>query len=167
MGFIARFFLLVFILSVAELYILIKAAAALSLLLTLALCILTGVIGGALVRYQGLQTLRDIQRNMSRGAMPAEDIISGLILLIIGTMLLTPGFITDTIAFLMLIPALRKVVAQQLVGYFKNRIKFVQTRQGGFSAGFGGPGGFNPGQAHSSPHRDPRNVIIEVEPEDR
>lgn len=169
MGFIARFFLLVCILSIAELYLLVKAAATISLLATLALCVLTGVLGGALVRYQGLQTLRDIQRNTKRGAMPAEDIISGLILLIIGTMLLTPGFITDTVAFMMLIPALRSVVAKQLVGYFKKRMTFVKTSQGGFAAGgFGSARGQGFGQRpQREPFDDPRNVVIEVEPEDR
>lgn len=169
MGFIARFFLLVLVLSIAELYILVQAAAALSLIVTLALCVLTGVVGGALVRYQGLQTLRDIQRNMVRGAVPAQEIISGLILLMIGTMLLTPGFITDTVAFLMLIPALRGLVAKQLVVYFKKRVTFVRSSPGGFSAG-----GFHQAphdQAHQGPHgegrRDPRNVVIDVEPEER
>lgn len=168
MGFIARFFLLVFILSVAELYILVKATAALSLLVTLALCILTGVIGGALVRYQGLQTLREMQKNASHGTMPAEEIISGLILLIIGTMLLTPGFITDIVAFLMLIPMLRGLVAKQLVAYFKKRVTFFQ-HGGGFTATGFGAGGFQRGpQAQQRrPSDDPRNVVIEVEPEER
>ena len=162
MGFVARFFLLVMILSVAELYVLIYAASQLSVLATLALCILTGVVGGALVRAQGLQTLREIQKAGTRGQLPATEIISGLILLIIGTLLLTPGFITDTIAFLMLIPPLRAGVAAGLVSRFKNNIKVQHTPGGGFYASSGFPGG-GPQQA---PRPDPRNVIIEVPEQD-
>jgi len=124
MGWVARFFLLVVILSVTELYLLIWVAERTSLLMTLALCVLTGVVGGAMVRRQGLKTLAAIQKELSRGAMPAKNIVSGLILLMIGTFLLTPGFLTDTMAFLMLIPPVRQLVASRLVGYFKRRIRF-------------------------------------------
>ena len=124
MSFIARFFLLVLLLSFGELYLLFLVASELSILATLLLCVLTGVLGGAMVRQQGYQTLREIKNATARGRVPATDIVSGLILLMIGTMLLTPGFITDTIAFLLLIPALRKTAAAMAIAYFERRVRF-------------------------------------------
>ena len=61
--------------------------------------------------------------------LPAQEIVSGLILLVIGTLLLTPGFITDFFGFLFLIPALRRLAAQFLVGYFKDRIKVIHPQE--------------------------------------
>lgn len=128
MGWIARFFLLVVFLSITELYLLIWVAGHTSILATLALCVLTGVVGGALVRKQGLQTLAKISQSLGAGQMPAQEIVSGLILLIIGTLFLTPGFLTDTAAFLLLFPPLRKVVAAGLISYFRHRIQFREIR---------------------------------------
>lgn len=134
MGWIARFFLMVVFLSVTELYLLIWASERTSILFTLALCVLTGIVGGALVRSQGLQTLRAIRGSLGRGQMPAQTIVSGLILLIIGTLFLTPGFLTDAIGFLMLIPGVRHIAASRLVAYFKTRIKVAPV------VSFGGSG---------------------------
>jgi len=128
MGWIARFFLLVVFLSITELYLLIWVADRTSILTTLALCILTGVVGGALVRRQGLQTLAKIRQSTAAGKVPAQDIVSGLILLIIGTLFLTPGFLTDTAAFLLLMPPFRKFVAAGLISYFQHRIQFRDIR---------------------------------------
>ncbi|CAM2007094.1 FxsA family protein [Acanthopleuribacter pedis] len=140
MGFVARFFMLVTVLSIGELYLLVTVANEISFPLTLGLCVLTGVLGGGLVRYQGLRCLKEIQTNLSQGQVPAAEIVSGLILVVIGTLLLTPGFITDTVAFTMLVPPIRLFVARRGVAAFKKR---AVVRQGG---GFPGQGGFS-GQA--------------------
>ena len=146
MSFIARFFLLVLVLSTAELYLLIFVSARISLGLTLLLCIFTGVLGGAMVRKQGLKTVFEIQKNLQMGKLPALEFASGAILLVIGTLLLTPGFITDTIAFLMLIPALRRVTAGLLLASLKKRLRNRNTTQAGA--------------------RNPERIIIEVEAQD-
>lgn len=152
MGWIARFFLLVLVLSLSELYLLIYVAEHTTLLTTLALCVLTGVVGGAMVRAQGLRTLANIQRSLARGQVPAQDIVSGLILLMIGTLFLTPGFLTDTLAFMILIPPVRKVVAGFLVGYFKRRIRFSKV-------------GFGKKAASSGNTFEPEGTVIEVDAE--
>jgi len=130
MGFVARFFLLVMLLSFGEFYVLFWVAERISVLATIGLCILTGVLGGAMVRAQGLHSLRVIQRSMSQGRLPGVEIVAGLILIAIGTMLLTPGFITDTVAFLLLIPPLRRRAASGAMAWIKRRVQ-IKTA-GGF-----------------------------------
>ncbi len=151
MGLIARFFLLVVILSFGELYLLILAAQEITVFTTLLLCVATGILGGGMVRAQGLKAWRDIQNTMARGQVPALEIVSGLILVVIGTLLLTPGFITDTIAFLLLIPPLRKSAARVVIAWFKKNVKV----QAAFTHQSRGP------QPPHDPVSDDR--IIEVE----
>ncbi len=148
MSFIAQFFLLVLLLIFVELYLLIRTAEIISMGPTLLLCVLTGVLGGALVRSQGLRTLREIQGSLARGRLPTRDIVSGLILLVIGTMLLTPGFITDSLGFLLLAPPVRRWAAGRLIAHFKNRL-FPRDR-GGTTRG----------------PRAPEDIIIEVKAEE-
>ena len=76
----------------------------------LLLALLTAVIGGAVVRHQGLQTLHAVQQAMSMGKMPLGELFDGICLIIAGATLITPGFITDTIGFLLLIPQFRKAL---------------------------------------------------------
>ena len=165
MGFISRFFLIVLILSFGELWLLIEVSQSISLLLTLFLCVLTGVMGGYLVRAQGFRTWREIQANLARGQAPAQEIVSGLILIVIGTLLLTPGFITDTIAFSLLIPPLRKAAAAFLVAWFKKKatVKNMHMSAGGWQTGNDGVF-FGDDQNNRRP--DNNRVIIETEAKD-
>lgn len=109
--------LLILLLTVPllELALLIQVGSVLGVLPTVLLCIFTAVLGAALIRIQGLQTLQRVQRKLDQREIPAEDLIGGLILLIAGVLLLTPGFFTDLIGFLCLIPKLRETVARKVI----------------------------------------------------
>ena len=157
MSFVGRFFLLVLLLGFGELYLLVKVAALAGFATTLALCVLTGVVGGGLVRAQGLRTLLQIQTQLDRGEMPAREIVSGLVLLAVGLMLLTPGFITDTIGFLFLIPALRLAAAERVARLMEGRVA-MQRAPLGF-------GGYGPRPGGAEPPRPPAGKVIDVEPE--
>ena len=93
--------------SLVEIAIFIQVGEALGLWWTLALVVLTAVIGTALMRRQGLETLRRARSAFARGEMPVAEILDGLFLLVGGVLLLTPGFFTDTLGFALLIPATR------------------------------------------------------------
>ena len=80
---------------------------------TLAVIILTAVIGTALLRQQVLKVLSQTQEKLNRGEMPVGELFTGLCLLVAGALLLTPGFITDAIGFALFLPPLRTVL-----GYF-------------------------------------------------
>ena len=85
--------------------------------------ILTGVAGAYLARTQGLLTLIKIQEDLNKGIMPGDKIVDGLMILCGGLTLLTPGLITDTIGFLVLIPATRQIIKEWLKNKFKHLIE--------------------------------------------
>jgi UPF0716 protein FxsA len=72
--------------------------------------VVTALIGSAIIRRQGLSLIADIQRHMRAGRLPAQQLFEGLMIGIAGALLLTPGYFTDTIGFLLLIPPLRQAL---------------------------------------------------------
>jgi len=104
--------LTVFILvPVIEIYLLIKVGSVIGAFYTVLLVLFTAVIGVALLRRQGLSTLQRVQSQMQHGELPAASMLEGMLLFFAGALLLTPGFFTDSIGFLLMIPPLRKVIA--------------------------------------------------------
>ncbi|WP_400162074.1 FxsA family protein [Brevibacillus sp. TJ4] len=81
---------------------------------TVGLVILTGFLGAWLAKRQGLQVFRLVQLQLSRGQMPTESLIDGALVLVGGVLLLSPGFFSDTIGFLLLIPYTRMIVRHLL-----------------------------------------------------
>ena len=134
-----KLFLILFItIPLVEIAILIKLGGIIGAGYTIALVIGTAFLGVSLLRIQGISTLAKVQANISRGQLPATELIEGLILLISGALLLTPGFFTDTIGFLMLVPTLRQRLAETFfVNFMKNRINIrqKQTRNGNIIEG--------------------------------
>lgn len=117
--------LLLFFLTipVIEIYLLIKVGGIIGALPTIGLIILTAVIGAWLLRQQGLSTLHRVQTTLASGEIPALEVMEGMVLLVCGALLLTPGFATDTIGFLGLIPAVR----QKLILWLLKRVNVVQV----------------------------------------
>ena len=91
-----------------ELYLLIQVGSEIGALATIGLSILTAVLGTLLVRVQGFSVLLRVRGMLDRGEVPALEVLDGAVLLIAGIMLLLPGFITDALGFLLLIPPLRR-----------------------------------------------------------
>ncbi|MAJ90645.1 MAG: exlusion protein FxsA [Legionellales bacterium] len=137
--FLFKLFLILFItIPLVEIAIIIKIGSIIGAGYTIALVIGTAFLGVSLLRIQGISTLAKVQANISRGQLPATELIEGLILLISGALLLTPGFFTDTIGFLMLVPTLRQRLAETFfVNFMKNRINIrqKQTRNGNIIEG--------------------------------
>lgn len=106
--------LLFTIIPAVELVVLIKVGTYIGALNTVALIIVTGVAGAFLARMQGLVTLYRIQSNLDRGIMPTAEMFDGVLILIGGVLLLTPGFITDTVGFMLLIPLTRSLLKNWL-----------------------------------------------------
>ena len=91
-----------------EIYLLLEVGSTIGVLPTVVLVIVTAVAGAALLRMQGLATLARIQDCLKRGEIPAIEMIEGLLLLITGVLLLTPGFFTDALGFACLVPPVRR-----------------------------------------------------------
>lgn len=117
-----RLLLLFTVLPVAELALLIKVGRAINVGPTIGLVILTGLVGAALARHQGLRTLRRIHQDTARGVMPATELLNGVMILAAGLLLVTPGIITDAIGFLLLIPPARNRLRTRLANYVKKRL---------------------------------------------
>ena len=114
-------FLLLLTLPLLEIWILIRVGAHLGAPLTVGLVVFTAILGVWLVRRQGLQTLARVQARLDAGELPALDLVEGALLLFAGLCLLTPGFFTDTLGFLCLIPGLRSALARTLLASMVER----------------------------------------------
>jgi UPF0716 protein FxsA len=102
-------FLLLFVgIPLLELYWLIEVGSHIGAIPTIALTIFTAVLGGMLVRMQGLATVMKVQKSMAMGEMPAIEMMEGAVLLACGFFLLLPGFLTDVLGFLALVPNIRR-----------------------------------------------------------
>ena len=107
--------LLLFIgVPVIEIYVLIQVGHEIGALWTIVLLFAIAALGSALLRLQGLATLAQVQAALARGELPTEAILEGLVLLLAGVLMVTPGFVTDIAGFLFLLPALRRGVARAL-----------------------------------------------------
>lgn len=104
------FFIIFIIIPLLELMVFGAVGEEVGLFNALLLALLTAVIGGAVVRHQGMQTLRAVQDAMGQGKMPLGELFDGICLVAAGATLITPGFITDTVGFLLLIPAVREAL---------------------------------------------------------
>ncbi len=109
------FFALFILLPLGELYLLIEVGSGIGGLSTIALCLLTAALGGALVRHQGMQTFVQAKELMEQGQPPAEQMLHGMMIALSGVMLFIPGFITDVIGFLLLIPMVRNLLGRQII----------------------------------------------------
>ena len=115
----ALLFLLIFIgAPLIELYFLIEVGSVIGALPTIALSVFTAVLGGLLVRMQGFAILFRAQSQLANREVPAFELLEGALLLLVGFALMLPGFITDAVGFLLLIPPLRRWL---ILRWLKNR----------------------------------------------
>jgi UPF0716 protein FxsA len=118
-----RLLLLFTIVPLVELFLLVKLGTVVGVGPTVALVIFTGILGAWLARQQGLGVLRRLSEDLAKGRLPAEALIDGLLILIAGAVLLTPGLLTDALGFLLLVPQGRAVVRKAAVARFERRFK--------------------------------------------
>lgn len=109
------FTFLFLVVPIVEIYLLIQVGSVIGALPTILLVVTTAVVGAYLLRQQGISTLSRFQTNMSSGVMPAREMIEGVLLLIGGALLMTPGFFTDAMGFMCLIPFTRRFIVGQLI----------------------------------------------------
>lgn len=110
------FFLILFVMvPLVELYFMLQVSDSVGAFNTVLLVVMTAIVGGVLVRLQGFSTMMRVREMSARGEAPALEMIEGAILLLCGLMLLLPGFITDAIGFLLLIPPLRKLFVLRML----------------------------------------------------
>ncbi len=117
-------FLFFIIIPIIEISIFITIGTNIGILNTIAIILITALVGIFLVRRQGIKLLFDAQKNLSQGIMPTEEIKGGIFLLISGLLLITPGFFTDCIGFAFFLKPVQNLVALQAKKYFNSRIRY-------------------------------------------
>ncbi|WP_223670213.1 FxsA family protein [Kangiella shandongensis] len=151
-----RNFLIIFILlAIAEVYVLIGVGGVIGVAPTIGLILLTGVIGVSMLKKQGFSVFTRLQEKMQQGQPPAQEMVEGILLIIAGAFLVTPGFVTDTLGFLWLIPQTREYFAKLLIN--KGMFKVQAMGSGDFHAGTRDPFG------HSQTPQDDNTIDGEYE----
>ena len=105
-------FLIFIVTPLMELYILIEVGGAIGALTTILIIIATAALGGILMKYQGVQLVKQTQREMAQGHMPQQAALEGVLIFIGGIILFLPGLVTDVIGLLLLLPPVRAKVAK-------------------------------------------------------
>lgn len=127
--------LLLFVLVPAvELALLIEIGSRIGTLATLGLIALTGMVGAALARHQGLQVLRRVQAELAEARLPAGPLVDGVILLVAGALLITPGVLTDALGFLCLVPGFRGLIQRALWRRFERAVRERRVHIEGFGS---------------------------------
>ena len=129
-----KLFLAFTIIPIIEIYLLIEIGSMFGALTAVTLVILTGFLGAFLARMQGIQTLYRIQESLREGRMPSGELLDALLIVIAGLVLLTPGFLTDSAGFLLLIPTTRNSIISWLqrqieLKYMSNRPEDIIIEQ--------------------------------------
>jgi UPF0716 protein FxsA len=117
-----RLFLLFSVVPVIEIYLLIKVGKQIGALPTVALLLAISMTGAWLVRHQGFGILRRIQAELAQGRLPAAELLDGAMVLVGGVLLLTPGFFTDALGLLFLIPVTRNIIKQYAGLWLQRRL---------------------------------------------
>lgn len=113
-NYMAKLLLLFILIPAVELALLIEVGRHIGTLPTLALIAITGVLGAFLARSQGLGVWRHIKADVAAGRLPAGSVVDGVIILLAGAVLITPGFLTDALGFLCLVPTFRRFIKRTL-----------------------------------------------------
>ena len=131
-------FLLFIFVPLAEIGVFIRVGGAIGLFPTLALCVLTAIVGTLCIRFQGFKLVNQARAQLEAGEAPVFEVVSGACLVVAGLMLLTPGFVTDAVGFLLLLPPARRLIFDRFVA---KRMATVAGAQAG-----GRPGSKQPGR---------------------
>jgi UPF0716 protein FxsA len=115
--------LLFIVVPAVELALLIEVGTRIGSPATIAIIVGTGIAGAALAKQQGLRTIQKIQGELEAGALPTGALVDGVIILIAGALLITPGLLTDVAGFLCLVPLTRTLLKRALQRRFELAVK--------------------------------------------
>lgn len=126
------------VLPFAELAVIVGAADAIGLGPTLLLLVAVSVAGAYLVKREGVGVVRRIQERLDRGELPTTELVNGALIMFAGALMLTPGFLTDIVGILLLLPPTRALVRVAIVSRFRTKVLAAAGPLGPVaSAGFG------------------------------
>lgn len=153
--------LLFTVIPAIEIFLLFQIGAMIGGINTLLVVISTGIIGASLAKSQGIQILSKIQENTSRGELPADQIIQGLMVFAGGLLLLTPGFATDFFGLSLVMPGTRHLLMIWVKKAIQKAMASGNFQFQSFGSSSKGTGGFYSYSSHSSTRQ---NVSEEIAP---
>lgn len=111
---VGKVLLLFAVVPLVELYLLLTIGRLVGFWPTVAIVLVTGTVGAWLARREGLRVMRRWREDLAQGRMPEEGVLSGVLVLVGGVLLITPGVLTDITGLLLLLPPTRRVVARHI-----------------------------------------------------
>ena len=111
------------VLPIVELWVIVEVAGSLGIVPTLALLLVVSLLGSLLVRREGLGVLRRARTMWSSGRVPTDDLLDGVLVLAAGALLLAPGFVTDAVGLLLLVPVMRRLVGSLSFGRIRRVLR--------------------------------------------
>ena len=120
---LVKLFLFFTIIPIVELYLLIKVGGKIGAFNTIIIILLTALLGAFLAKREGFNVIRDIKNAVSQQRMPARELLNGLLVLMGGFALLTPGFLSDVIGITMLFPFTRQLYSLLIIRIINNKIR--------------------------------------------
>jgi UPF0716 protein FxsA len=144
---------LAIIVGIVEIAVMIQVGHWIGVVNTIGLLLLISVIGAWLVKHQGLGVLRKIREQRMAGQLPAAPVFDGALLLVAGVLLVIPGFVTDALGLLLLVPPVRAVARRFATRRFLRRVQVV--RPSTWSRGRPRPREYVPPEPPSSPPSPP------------
>jgi UPF0716 protein FxsA len=117
------------VLPIAELYVVVQVAGSIGILNTIGLLILVSVVGAWLCKREGLGLLRRVRHSLDRYELPTREVVDGALILFAGALLLTPGFLTDCLAIVLLIPPTRVAVRGVVLRALRKRAEVAVVRR--------------------------------------
>ncbi len=150
--------LLLFLLTPAlELGVLIQVDKLIGFGPTIGLIVATGIAGSYLARREGLNTWRRLNERLNTGDLPGKELVDGVIILVSGALLVTPGVLTDVVGFLGLLPPTRALIRKFLTRRFRSKMEegSMQVQLGFFGGAAPGPNANGPGWPDPSPSSGP------------
>jgi len=127
---LARLLLLFIGIPIIELCLFMMLGSKIGIAPTLLIIVVTGALGAYLTKSQGLKALKNYREATAEGKLPHEAVLDGLMILVAGAVLLTPGFLTDAIGFSLLVPSIRAAVRGILTNYLKGKVTIVGQDMG-------------------------------------
>ena len=154
---LARIVLLFLLLPAIEFVLFIQVEKLIDFWPTVALILVTGVVGGYLARREGASTWKKLNARLSQGGLPGNEIVEGVIILVAGALLVTPGVLTDVVGFLGLLPPTRHMIRRLVVKRFKHKLE-TGSMSVQYGVGFGS-GGFSAGSTSNFDDDSPEEPV--------
>lgn len=122
---------LIVVVPFVELYVIVKVGSSVGFLPTIATLIAISIVGSALIKHEGLKVYNDFTSAVQRGQKPSKEIVHGVCLLAAGVLLLAPGFISDVVAILLMLPPVRAVAAAMVLRKSTPRVTVIRATHTG------------------------------------